>query len=313
VIRFRREQTPAEVEKDVAAGVTESVRCGTTLLGDISALGLSWPVLKDAPLRSVVFYELLGLPKSRAETAWVEATEWLQERSATPVCRPGLSPHAPYSIHSSIFFAVGTRGVPVMVHLAEIQDEMQLLRDRRGAFISFLRDFNVWDPEGLAEGPEQVLRLLSGPAPVLIAHGNYLQPGVPIPANATIVYCPRTHAAFGHPPHPFRDFLARGVRVALGTDSLASNPDLDVLAEARFLHRRYPDLDGAQLLRMATLSGAEALGWQQETGSLEPGKSADLAVVPLPDEDAADPHQLLFASPLVVRAVLWRGRWTVGP
>ena len=56
------------------------------------------------------------------------------------------------------------------------------------------------------------------------------------PRNGTIVYCPRTHAAFGHPPHPFREFLARGVRVALGTDSLASNPDLDLLAEARFVH-----------------------------------------------------------------------------
>ena len=57
-----------------------------------------------------------------------------------------------------------------------------------------------------------------------------------IPPHSSIVYCPRTHAAFGHPPHPFRDFLARGVRVALGTDSLASNPDLDLLAEARFVH-----------------------------------------------------------------------------
>ena len=112
----------------------------------------------------------------------------------------------------------------------------------------------------------------------------------------SIVYCPRTHAAFGHPPHPFREFLARGVRVCLGTDSLASNPDLDILAEARFVHRRYPDFPGDALLRMVTLSGAEALGWADEAGSLEPGKSADFVAVPLPDRDAADPHELLFAA-----------------
>jgi cytosine/adenosine deaminase-related metal-dependent hydrolase len=132
-----------------------------------------------------------------------------------------------------------------------------------------------------------------------------------MPHDHTIVYCPRTHAAFGHPPHPFCEFLQRGVRVALGTDSLASNPDLDLLAEARFVHQRYPDVPGETILRMATLSGAEALGWADETGSLTPGKSADLVVLPLP-EDEADPYRLMLESSTKVRAVLFRGQWTVG-
>src|SRR5205085_8085675 len=110
---------------------------------------------------------------------------------------------------------------------------------------------------------------------LLLIHANYLRTETPIDERATIVYCPRTHAAFGHPPHPFREFLARGVRVALGTDSLASNPDLDLLAEARFVHARHPDVPGATLLRMATLNGAEALSFADVTGSLIPGKSAD--------------------------------------
>ena len=130
-----------------------------------------------------------------------------------------------------------------------------------------------------------------------------------MPPGSTMIYCPRTHAAFGHAPHPFVQWLERGVRVALGTDSLASNPDLNVLAEARFLHGRYPNVSGSALLRMATLSGAEALGWQDETGSLAVGKSADLVVVPLPAEDMADPHALLLASSLPVEAVMWRGQW----
>jgi cytosine/adenosine deaminase-related metal-dependent hydrolase len=66
------------------------------------------------------------------------------------------------------------------------------------------------------------------------------------------------------------------------------------------------------LLRMATLAGAEALGWHDETGSLTPGKSADLVVVPLPPDSVADPHQLVFASDLPVQAVLYRGRWLAG-
>jgi cytosine/adenosine deaminase-related metal-dependent hydrolase len=147
---------------------------------------------------------------------------------------------------------------------------------------------------------------------VLYIHANFLPPDTPIPPHGTIVYCPRTHAAFGHPTHPFRDFLKRGVRVALGTDSLASNPDLSVLAEMRFVHAHYPDVPGDTILRMGTLSGAEALGWADETGSLTPGKSADFVVVPLPDAEG-DPYQLLLESRAPVAGTMFRGAWTHGP
>src|SRR5204863_6035500 len=148
------------------------------------------------------------------------------------------------------------------------------------------------------------------PPPVLLIHCNYLPPHTRfIGPNQSIVYCPRTHAAFRHPTHPFREFLARGVRVCLGTDSLASNPDLDILAEARFVRQWYPDFPGETLLRMVTLAGAEALGWADQIGSLEAGKSADLVVVPLPDREAADPHELLFADHPRDRRTMFRGAW----
>jgi cytosine/adenosine deaminase-related metal-dependent hydrolase len=123
-----------------------------------------------------------------------------------------------------------------------------------------------------------------------------------------MVYCPRTHAHFREQPHPFRQLLAQGTRVALGTDSRASNPDLDLLAEARFLHQQYPEVDCAALLRMATLSGAEALGWQAQTGSLSVGKSADLIVVPI-EGSGDDPHRLVLGSTTAVQRVLYQGCW----
>ena len=95
----------------------------------------------------------------------------------------------------------------------------------------------------------------------------------------------------------------------MATDSLASNPDLDLLAEARFIHRSYPDVPGEALLRMITLSGAEALGWDHETGSLTPGKSADLVVLPLSANDVLDPHSLIFESSTHVDKVMCLGRW----
>src|SRR5439155_3542819 len=107
----------------------------------------------------------------------------------------------------------------------------------------------------------------------IFVHGNYLDPATAFLPTQSLVVCPRTHAAFGHPHHSFPQMR---VRVALGTDSLASNPDLDILAEARFLRRHYPEVAPAAILRMLTLSGAEALGFDAITGSLTPGKSADL-------------------------------------
>jgi cytosine/adenosine deaminase-related metal-dependent hydrolase len=316
VIAYRRSASPEQLERDVQSGIAESVAHGITLTGDISSQGLSWRLLAEAPLRSVVFYELLGLPRQRARQAWRDARAWLVAHAATPTCRPGLSPHAPYSVRASLFRAAARlahrRSLPLAVHLAESREEIELLARRAGPFVPFLQELGVWDAGGLVRTPDEVVRACATAANALFVHGNYLDEADRVGPGESVVYCPRTHAAFGHAPHPFRALLRAGVRVALGTDSLGSSPTLDVLAEARFLHRCFPDVSGAVVLRMATLAGAEALGWQAIAGSLEAGKSADLAVVGLPERAGGDAHQLVLNSALPVRAVLFRGRWVYG-
>ncbi len=314
IIAHRQAQTPEQIEGDIRLGLDEALRFGTTLIGDITAGGASWNAVSQAPLWSVVFREMIGLSRDRVGQVWREAVDWRRNTPSTPVSRKGWSPHAPYSVHAAIFMEAAASKTPVAIHLAETREELQLLESRTGPFVPFLQELGVWEPESLAPSIDFILKCAAAgqQPPVVFAHGNYLSPDAPIPPNAAIVYCPRTHAAFGHQAHPFRDFLKRGVRVALGTDSLASNPDLDLLAEARFIRERYPDLPGEQLLRMATLSGAEALGWHETTGSLEPGKSADLVAVPLPDVDLDDPYALLFDTSNVTNAprrTMWRGVW----
>jgi len=307
VIAYRR-HAQSDTPKSVRTGIAESLQSGTTTIGDISGDGMSGGELATAPMRSIVFRELIGLNKERAEQAWRSAQEWLGACPPTATCRPGLSPHAPYSARASLIKAAAGTSLPLAIHLAESAAERDLLTDQSGPFVAFLQDLRVWDPLGLAKSPEHVLRLTAGDAPVLLVHGNFLAPSAPIPPRASIIYCPRTHEAFGHPPHPFREMMARGVRVALGTDSLASNPDLSILNEARFLRALYPDLDSAAILRMATLSGAEALGWDGETGSLEPGKSADFVVVSIADRNVSDPHDLWLESEVEVCETWFRGR-----
>ncbi len=292
------------MQDDIRTGLAESMRFGTTQLGDISGDGGSWEVLSETSLHAVVFREMLGLTAERAAKAWAESDAWLTAHQATATCRPGISPHAPYSVRSSLFLAASTSGCPTAIHLSETADENELLGHYRGPFVRFLQDLGVWAPDGLAEDADHVLRLFNGLSPALFIHCNYLRPDVLFPPNGSIIYCPRTHAAFGHAPHPYREFLARGVRVALGTDSLASNPDLDLFAEARFLRQCHPDVTGGALLRMATLSGAEALGWGNETGSLDTGKSADFVALTIPNKQTNDPHDLLLDDTAAVQRVL---------
>jgi cytosine/adenosine deaminase-related metal-dependent hydrolase len=309
VIAHRRARSLEQVRADIDAGLADSLRCGTTLLGDISGDGGSWDALAAAPLRAVVFRELIGLSRERAREAWMGLLRWRIDERQTTTCRAGVSPHAPYSANASLIRAAAWNGFPLTIHLAETAAELELLENHSGPFVSFLQELGAWYPDGLAPSIKWILSRTARSPRVVYAHGNYLPSDAAVPPGGTVVYCPRTHAAFAHPPHPFRDMLARGVRVALGTDSLASNPDLDLLAEARYLHRLYPDFPGEKLLHMATLAGAEALGWADEAGSLTTGKSADLIVIPLSPRDDGDPHRLVFASDLPVRRVLWRGRW----
>ena len=180
---------------------------------------------------------------------------------------------------------------------------MELLAQRTGPFVEFLQRLNVWEPDGLirdaraflATHPEQRL---------LVVHGNHLPGDTPLSANQSLVICPRTHANFGHPPHPFREFLKRGVNVALGTDSAASNPDLDLFAELVEWQQRNPDLPGATILEMGTRNGAIALGFARECGTLQTGSSADFTILPCgPGRDA---YECLWNS-TGVRRTFFRG------
>ncbi|MBP3959996.1 amidohydrolase family protein [Gemmata sp. G18] len=320
VIGYRRTRTPEQTQSDIRTGLAECLRHGTTLIGDIASEGASWDALAGAPTRAVVYFELIGLSEQSSVAALERRYAWhrsLPKEHAT--CRTGRSPHAPYSVSGGLLTSAHLFHVPAAIHLAEVAAEADLLERREGVFVDFLQQLGVWKPDlGFADWSLIVqmtsVELFAKPPnytapPVLFVHANYLPPTVPWGSNHFVCYCPRTHAAFGHAPHPFREFLARGVRVCLGTDSLASNPDLDVLSEARFVRTRYPDFPGDQLLRMVTLSGAESLGWADETGSLEANKSADFVVVPLPNADVADPHELVLTDHAGDRRTMFRGAW----
>jgi len=296
VIAHRRSRSADILANDIRHGIAECLRLGTAVVGDISGDGASWPLLAESPLRGIVFRELLGLTPERAAAALQTLHAW-RHTPPTARLRPGLSPHAPYSTHREVFAAAGSAGLPVCTHLAESREELKLLMQHKGPFVDFLKNVGVWHPSGLLASPHEALALLTSSRPCLLAHGNYLDPETPGLSAAVVVYCPRTHAAFGHAPHPFRVMQAKGVRVVLGTDSLASNPDLDMLAEVRFLHQQHPDLPIERILRLATDS--EALGFR--------ATQADWVAIPIA-APAPDPYRAVLES-RGPRRLLLAGQW----
>ena len=108
-----------------------------------------------------------------------------------------------------------------------------------------------------------------------------------------VVYCPRTHGYFAHSRYPLAEMLSAGVHVALGTDSRASTPDLQLLEEMRYAAQKHPEVAPQVIVELATLAGAAALGQQQRVGSLVAGKQADLVAIALPPSGAGGPHAFL--------------------
>jgi len=307
VVAYRRGSTTNEWDAAIVQGIEESLRCGTTLIGDISVDGRSLNFLSNTPLRGTVFHEVIGLTRARARQTWQAAARWIEANPATDVSRPGLSPHAPYSVRKGLFRLAARwsrrLGLPLSSHLAETRTELELLSKHAGALRQFLEELGAWDESGLAPGIDWIAQACSHGARFCSVHLNHAA-GTPV---KHLIWCPRTHAYFGHPPHPFEGYLKAGVNVALGTDSLASCPDLSVLEEARWVYRNYSHLGAAQVLRLVTINGAKALMWDEEVGSLAPGKSADWIAIPLEARFHDQPELGVLESDARVWKVCIRG------
>jgi cytosine/adenosine deaminase-related metal-dependent hydrolase len=236
--------------------------------------------------------EAIGFSRARALSALAAVEERLQSYHAANHAI-GVSPHAPYTVSPTLVrmlvLLARRQQVPVAMHLAECEEELQLMLDGTGSLRELLESRSMWDGTAIPAGtrPLDYMRILADAPRSLVIHGNYLDHAeyaflAERADRMWLVYCPRTHAYFAHPKYPLAALLDGGVRVALGTDSRASNPDLNMLAEMRHAARAHPDVSPDAILRMATLNAAEALGIAADCGSITPGKLACFIAIPIP-------------------------------
>ncbi|MFH0981343.1 MAG: amidohydrolase family protein [Planctomycetota bacterium] len=315
----------AAISTSVNRGAALCLQAGVTTVGDITRYPqVTRPLLRDGRLRVVSFGEVIAIGPSRDRLqerlqAAADTTHDSERLSAA------VSPHALYTCDRRALEAcqetAARLNMRLCLHLAEsLEEEMGMLTGA-GPLADFLRSVGAWDesvtPPGLR--PVEYAEVLGLLTPrTLLAHVNYVNRAdleCLARSGTHVAYCPRTHAAFHHAPHRFREMLAAGINVCVGTDSLATNPSLSVLEELRHVRRIFEDMPAGDLLAMGTLRGARALGLGDKIGSLEPGKQADLVVISLESAAARDPLENILRSDLLPVQVYVAGRrvpWETG-
>ena len=293
--RSRRDPAGAEILQALDQGIAEAVRCGTAVVGDISNTLVTFGPLAASPLAAMVFYELIRFNVDDPREFVEEARGRVGELVPTVSVRTSLAAHAPYSVAPLVLRAIREAvardpAAPCSVHLSESAEEVEFLAEGSGPWRALLEELGSWDPLWTAPGgsPTEYLDDLDFlDSRVLAVHGVQMT-AVDLARLAargtTLVTCPRSNQYTGAGAPPIAAFYASGVRVAVGTDSLASTPDLSIFAELAAMRSLAPRVPAGALLDSATRVGAQALGFGADYGTIEPGKQARLLAISVPDQ-----------------------------
>jgi cytosine/adenosine deaminase-related metal-dependent hydrolase len=312
--------TPDDLQVSAAWGAIEAVRAGVTCVGDASdAASQSMLALRDVGLRGIVYQESFGPDAKLARENFEklrEKLEGLREFENARV-RSGVSPHAPYTVSAPQLEMISeyalAKKMPLMMHAAESEAEMLFLSEGSGVFADSLARRGIeWSVPRCSTIQYLAAHGVLSTRPLLAhcIHVDEQDIETLKEADARIAHCPKSNAKLGHGRAPFAAFIKHGLKVGIGSDSVASNNTCDMLEEARFaalISRAGGDrLDNQRMmsaqdaLRAATHGGATALGLENQTGALAVGMQADLAIVSLDGAHQQPVHDptaaLIFAS-----------------
>jgi cytosine/adenosine deaminase-related metal-dependent hydrolase len=290
----RNEVLDAEMLLDSARfGIIEGLKAGITTYADTCSSGVVMQAMREIGVRGIMYQEVFGPDPSQSHAVMQDLQQRVEKLASdqTDLVSLGISPHAPYTVSDRLYGAAASfaneRRLPLAMHVAESQAEHDIVASGSGEFA------DRWRRRGIPVG-----RRARSPIALLEAHGVLEREPLLIHCvrvddadieiisrhRCAVAHCPASNAKFGHGIAPLLPLMAAGIRVGMGSDSVASNNRMDILDEARLavlIHRaatRRHDAFGAhQALELATIGGARALGIDSRVGSLQIGKDADLA------------------------------------
>jgi cytosine/adenosine deaminase-related metal-dependent hydrolase len=292
LIATRTELSPEEEEEGIEAAVRELEASGTVAVGEVTNTLAALHALVRAHIGGCIFHEVFGTDPARVETRLRGLEEDVKERVGTWPTTDltyAIAPHTLFTLDRTFAQAfieeARSRGVRTSLHLAEHPAERRALEAGEGPVVEWLSRQLRIDAKALPwpmMGPVAAADTLGALAPhVLLVHLTDARPEelrLIAERGAPVVLCPRSNLTIEAQLPPLLAILEAGILPALGTDSLASNASLDVLAEARALHDRFPKVPAWELLRMATWNGARALG-RSDLGAIAQGLRPGLVAV----------------------------------
>jgi 5-methylthioadenosine/S-adenosylhomocysteine deaminase len=277
-----RTVSPEMVRIGTRLAVLEMIESGTTMYADMYYFEEEIArATREAGLRGVLGQTILQFPVADAKTpaeGLERAERFIRQYKDDPLIVPTVAPHALYTNDKTSLLAsaaLGRKyGVPVLIHLAETEEELRIARDRYGMTpVAYLESIGFWTPGTLA------------------AHGVWVSDddiSILKRRSVSVSHNPESNMKLASGTAPVTKYLREGVALGLGTDGAASNNDLDMfeaMRQASFLakHANHdPTAVPAQTaLDLATIGGARALGMERTIGSLEGGKRADVITVSL--------------------------------
>jgi cytosine/adenosine deaminase-related metal-dependent hydrolase len=320
VLQAYLEWTEEDHANSLSSGLRQCIEAGTGAVGDILNDWSARTAFRGAAIGGTLFLQVTGFNPVVADV-WRHNLQQLftgpSVRDVMGNVRLGISPHAPYTTNADLYrfcFDLAEKyDLLVMTHLAETLEEEQFLRTGTGIYRRMLRERGTWvarwKPPNVTpvEYMEQEGLLRDRG---LYAHVNYPHDGdldLLAKRRANVVYCPKSHAYFGHKPHRMDEMIERGIRVALGTDGLSSNDSLAMLEEVKLVRQRFPQLSAETIFEAGTIRGAEALRAEEDYGTLEPGRRASLIIADLkaPPDSTRVFEQLLAPESEIVGVVAW--------
>jgi cytosine/adenosine deaminase-related metal-dependent hydrolase len=288
---LKRSLTDDDYLRSVELGLLECQRYGTTSVLSICASPQVMPRLSPPSIRTWWCLELIDVRPRPWMDDYAFGSWWTIEPESTSLGGAGLSPHAPYTASDELFrlsldFTRANRQL-LTTHLAESRDEYLMFTEGSGELYEFLARIGrkMTDCGGTSPFRRLAERHLIDNQSV-VAHLNELDEADyallsrPEWAGLPVVHCPKSHRFFQHRPFPWKRLLEVGANLCIGTDSMASNDSLSLLAELRTFRQTAPELSPEHLLQMITMAPARALQQQDELGQINSGFLADAIGIP---------------------------------
>ncbi len=302
---LKRSMTVADYRMAVESGIRESLANGITAMVNIESYPELAVELPRTPLRIWWCLELMDIRvRNAAEEFCLGLMRACENHQPAGRHQFGLSPHAPYTTSLALYQAAATVAAETdllfTTHVSESSDEIEMFALSRGNLYDLVNSVGSLHPTGNSTPLAYLADNLVLPDGALLAHMNGLiesdfqwlerrvEDGL---INA--VHCPQSHAFFDHPEFAADRLRDVGVNICLGTDSLASSQSLSLFDEMSAFAATYPGWSPADILQLATVNAAAAVGCSDTLGSLAEGFQADCIAIPCP-ESVTDPYEAIL-------------------